>query len=120
PGVSPLTMTGVTAVPDTLPGVTAVGVARTLRERLLGPDPSSRAARWAWWGPLLAMLVGGVLRVVNLGHPRQLVFDETYYVKQGWSMILFGHERRVRAGLDEPDVLFTAGTPDVWGPEPDM
>lgn len=91
-----------------------------LRERLLGPVASSREVRWAWWGPLLAMTIGGALRFFRLGHPPQLVFDETYYVKQGWSMILFGHERRVRRGLDEPDELFTAGTPDVWGPEPDM
>jgi len=66
------------------------------------------------------MAVGGVLRLVNLGHPHQLVFDETYYVKQGWSMILFGHERRVRSGPQGPDVLFTAGTPGVWGPGADV
>jgi len=100
--------------------VTAAADLPRLRERLLGVAPSRTALRWGWWGPLLAMVVGGVLRFVNLGHPHQLVFDETYYVKQGWSMMLFGHERRVRSDLEEPDVLFTAGTPDVWGPEPDM
>ncbi len=109
-----------TAATQTRPGSTAVATRPPLRERLLGTPPTAGSVRWGWWGPLLAMAVGGVLRLVNLGHPHQLVFDETYYVKQGWSMILFGHERRVRSGLEEPDVLFTAGTPDVWGPEPDM
>ena len=94
--------------------------AAALRDRLLGPQPSRREVRWAWWGPLLAMAVGGVLRFWRLGEPARLVFDETYYVKQAWSLWLFGHERKVRAGLEEPDELFTNGTPDVWGNQPDM
>lgn len=101
-------------------GVTAPTAPASLRERLLGPAPGRREARWAWYGPLIAMALGGIARMVNLGRPHQLVFDETYYVKQGWSMMLFGHERRVREGLEEPDELFTDGTADVWGPEPDM
>ena len=91
-----------------------------LRERLLEPAARSRADRWAWWGPLLAMVLGGVIRMVNLGHPHQLVFDETYYVKQGWSLIQHGTEMDIRAGLEEPDELFTAGNPDVFGTVPDM
>lgn len=101
-------------------GVTAPTARSLLRERLLGPAPGRREARWAWYGPLIAMALGGIARMVNLGRPHQLVFDETYYVKQGWSMILYGYERRVRAGLDKPDELFTNGNADVWGPEPDM
>ncbi len=91
-----------------------------LTQRLVGAMPSPREVRWAWWGPLIAMAIGGALRFFRLGHPHQLVFDETYYVKQAWSMISFGYERHVRAGLEKPDELFTNGSPDVFGTEADM
>ncbi len=32
-------------------------------------------------------VVGGLMRFWSLGRPDQLVFDETYYVKQGVSML---------------------------------
>ena len=62
--------------------------------------------------PLIAAVIGGILRFWNLGDPHQLVFDETYYVKQGWSMILFGVEMRNDPVLNEAkqiDQNFTAG-----------
>jgi dolichyl-phosphate-mannose-protein mannosyltransferase len=92
----------------------------SLAARLLGAAPDPRQARWAWWGPLVAMVVGGALRFYRLGHPDTLVFDETYYVKQGWSLVLYGHEREVRDDLEEPNELFTNGTGDIWGPDPDL
>nr|WP_228386447.1 phospholipid carrier-dependent glycosyltransferase [Ornithinicoccus halotolerans] len=91
-----------------------------LRRRLLGPEPGPRHRLWGWLGPLLVTAVAAVLRFFRLEHPHQLVFDETYYVKQAWSLVLHGHEREVRGGLEEPDALFTAGTPDVWGTAADM
>ena len=94
----------------------------SLRARLLGPSPAALAGqrRVAALGILVVTLVGGALRFWRLGHPSRLVFDETYYVKQAWSLVLFGHEREVRSDLDEPDVLFTAGTPNVFGDQPDL
>ncbi|UJH70583.1 dolichyl-phosphate-mannose--protein mannosyltransferase [Ornithinimicrobium sp. INDO-MA30-4] len=86
----------------------------------MGAAASARESRWAWWGPLLAMLVGGVLRFVNLGQIHRLIFDETYYVKQGWSLIQFGYERDIKDDLEEPDELFTNGTADVFGSAPDL
>jgi len=94
--------------------------ASDLRRRLLGPPPVPVRARWAWLGVVLATVVGGALRFFRLGHPAQLVFDETYYVKQGWSLMRFGYERDIREGLEEPDELFTAGDPDVFGSTPDL
>lgn len=93
---------------------------QALTHRLLGAAASARESRWAWWGPLLAMLVGGVPRFVNLGQIHRLIFDETYYVKQGWSLIQFGYERDIKEGLEEPDELFTNGTADVFGSAPDL
>ncbi len=53
-----------------------------LRRRLLGDPPVQ--VLLGWLGPALAALVGGILRLWDLGNPHQLVFDETYYVKQAW------------------------------------
>ena len=81
-----------------------------LRRRLLGEPPGQ--VLFGWLGPLIAAVIGGVLRFWNLGDPHQLVFDETYYVKQGWSMILFGVEMRNDPVLNDAkqiDQNFTAG-----------
>ncbi|WP_323132189.1 dolichyl-phosphate-mannose--protein mannosyltransferase [Kineococcus indalonis] len=87
------------------------------RERLLGAEAETTAEPW-WrgWVPLLVVTaIGGLLRFWRLGEPHQLVFDETYYVKQGWSLLQHGVELRNDPALGStPDALFTAGTPDVF------
>ncbi|WP_030788809.1 dolichyl-phosphate-mannose--protein mannosyltransferase [Streptomyces sp. NRRL S-920] len=51
------------------------------------------AVRWsAWAGPLLITLVAGVMRFWNLGSPRDVIFDETYYAKDAWGLIHRGFE----------------------------
>lgn len=89
-----------------------------LRLRLLGFRPTD--VLWGWVGPLLMAGLGGILRFWSLGRPHQLVFDETYYVKQGVSMLDHGVEMRVPDSLKTPDVLFTHGTTTVFGTEGDM
>jgi len=89
-----------------------------LQARLLGFRPTDTL--WGWLGPLFFALVGGVMRFWALDRPHQLVFDETYYVKQGVSMLEYGVEMRVPDTIKKPDELFTAGTPDVFGTEGDL
>ncbi|HET8600423.1 MAG TPA: phospholipid carrier-dependent glycosyltransferase [Segeticoccus sp.] len=91
-----------------------------LRERLLGPRPSRHEVLWAWLGPLIAMAVGGFLRFWHLGRPHQLVFDETYYVKQAYSFIRYGDARATLSNLKTPDALFTHGDVNVYGNQPEM
>jgi dolichyl-phosphate-mannose-protein mannosyltransferase len=55
-------------------------------------------------------LLGGVLRFVRLGEPGTLVFDETYYVKDAYSMLQSGYER---AWPEDANDSFNAGNPDV-------
>ncbi|MFJ6003461.1 dolichyl-phosphate-mannose--protein mannosyltransferase [Arthrobacter sp. NPDC092385] len=55
-------------------------------------------------------LIGGVLRFVRLGEPGSLVFDETYYVKDAYSMLQSGYEREWPENANES---FNAGNPDV-------
>ncbi|WP_372514355.1 dolichyl-phosphate-mannose--protein mannosyltransferase [Streptomyces fragilis] len=50
-------------------------------------------ARWnGWVGPLLVTLVAGLLRFRDLGSPRAVMFDETYYAKDAWALVHRGFE----------------------------
>ncbi|PPK97282.1 dolichyl-phosphate-mannose-protein mannosyltransferase [Kineococcus xinjiangensis] len=87
-----------------------------LRTRLLGGPSEIDGESWrrAWLPLLLITAIGGFLRFWQLGRPHQLVFDETYYVKQAYSLLLRGFELRNDPGLETPDASFTAGTPYVF------
>lgn len=79
-----------------------------LVSRLLGAAAPGGALRWVLI--LLPAVLAGVLRFVRLGEPGSLVFDETYYVKDAYSMLQSGYERQ---WPDEANESFNAGTPDV-------
>ncbi len=83
------------------------------RERLLGPPLTTtareRLAGWLW--ALAVTALAGVLRFWHLGTPHQLVFDETYYVRNAWTMLATGIEMRWPEGTD---VDFAAGNVDVY------
>ncbi|MCC5032973.1 phospholipid carrier-dependent glycosyltransferase [Streptomyces sp. WAC 00631] len=62
---------------------------------LLGVDPytAEKLVRWAAWaGPLLVALLAGALRFWHLGSPDAVIFDETYYAKDAWSLLQLGYE----------------------------
>ncbi|WP_234347493.1 dolichyl-phosphate-mannose--protein mannosyltransferase [Streptomyces specialis] len=57
------------------------------------PAAAARLARWGGWGgPLLVACFAGLLRFVNLGSPNAVIFDETYYAKDAWSLLKRGYE----------------------------
>ncbi|MFI6564938.1 dolichyl-phosphate-mannose--protein mannosyltransferase [Streptomyces sp. NPDC050534] len=59
----------------------------------IGPRPARRLARsMGWLGPLLVAVFAGALRFWHLGSPRAVVFDETFYAKDSWSMLRLGYE----------------------------
>jgi len=71
--------------------------------------------RWrAWAGPIAVTVLAAVLRLVNLGSPRSLVFDETYYVKDAYTLLNLGYEGQWPEGADD---LFNAGTVDIFTSE---
>ncbi|MDP5227353.1 MULTISPECIES: phospholipid carrier-dependent glycosyltransferase [Arthrobacter] len=87
----------------------------SLRERLLGPvqswrDYSPSLRLWFWLGPVLTAVLGGVLRFVRLGDPHSLVFDETYYVKDAYSLLQSGFERN---WAGEANAAFNRGDPSL-------
>ncbi|HET8878906.1 MAG TPA: phospholipid carrier-dependent glycosyltransferase [Arthrobacter sp.] len=86
-----------------------------LTQRLVGNlsswrdyPPSLRL--WFWLIPTLTAILGGVLRFVRLDSPHNLVFDETYYVKDAYSYLVSGYER---AWPDKANDSFIAGNPGI-------
>ena len=57
-------------------------------------------------GILAITLLGALIRFGNLTNPQALIFDETYYVKDAFTLGLFGSERE---WVDDPNPAFEAG-----------
>ncbi len=73
---------------------------------------SARVQRAARWGaPALVVVTAAVTRLWGLGHPSTLVFDETFYVKDAWTLTNLGYEASWPA---EADALFNAGQTDIY------
>lgn len=95
-----------------------------LRLRLLGVRPTDTIAGLV--SAAVVAVYGGILRFWHLGQPGTLIFDETYYVKQAWSLIRYGHERKVLDHLAAKDAspkvdeVWASGTPDVFGANADF
>ena len=61
-----------------------------LRARLMTPMPGDRL--WGWIGPLLVTAFAAILRFNRLSVPNAVIFDETYYAKDAWSILQHGVE----------------------------
>ena len=72
------------------PAADEAGRLSVLRARLAAPMPDDRP--WGWLGPLLVTAFGTWLRFDRLAIPRAVVFDETYYAKDAWSILQHGVE----------------------------
>ncbi len=64
-------------------------------------NPGGRRA-WAIGVPLAVTALAAVTRLWNLGHPQALVFDETFYVKDGWSLVNLGYSANWPQNADGP------------------
>ena len=77
-------------------------------ERLYPPMPSFG---WrGWLGPLIVTAIAAVIRLVHLGRPNAVSFDETYYPKDAWALLRFGVEHK--AVENHKDLMLSAG--DNW------
>ncbi|MEJ3403689.1 phospholipid carrier-dependent glycosyltransferase [Rathayibacter sp. YIM 133350] len=70
-----------------------------------------RQRLWYWGAPLVVTLLAAVLRLWNLGNPHSLVFDETFYVKDGYTLWNLGYEASWPADADK---AFNAGNTDIY------
>ena len=80
-----------------------------LRARLVSPLPDDRP--WGWLGPLLVTAFGTFLRFNRLRVPRALIFDETYYVKDGWSVLQHGVELNL---VPNANAIIQAGHTNIF------
>ncbi|MEU1737650.1 phospholipid carrier-dependent glycosyltransferase, partial [Streptosporangium sp. NPDC020072] len=69
-----------------------------------------------WLGPLFVAALGAFLRFDRLGLPKAVVFDETFYAKDAYSLSLFGVERATLGDASNPisDRMLIAGNTDIW------
>lgn len=68
---------------------------------------------WMWGGPLVVIVVATLLRLVGLSYPHELVFDETYYVKDAWTLMHLGYEGSWGA---DANTSFNLGDPNTYSP----
>ncbi|WP_051171935.1 dolichyl-phosphate-mannose--protein mannosyltransferase [Microbacterium indicum] len=68
---------------------------------------SERAARIASWAvPVAVTAVAAATRIIGVGGPHELIFDETYYVKDAWTLLHLGYEAQWG---DDPNPAFESG-----------
>ena len=92
------------------------GAAAMRRETFHAGMWATRAPLWMWPALLVITGIGAALRFFRLGFPHRLIFDETYYVKDGYSVFNFGYERSWPENADDS---FNAGDPSVIEPTPE-
>src|SRR6266568_2800354 len=93
--------------------VLRIGVYELLWARLAAPMPEDRP--WGWLGPLLVTAFGAFLRFDRLRVPKALIFDETYYAKDAWSILKHGVELK----LLKPEIanpMIVAGHTNFFAP----
>lgn len=76
-----------------------------------------RIALWAtrpnffWLGTLGITVFGGIIRFLDLGSPNVLIFDETYYVKDAYTL---GQNGAEQAWPENPNPAFEQGMVDSY------
>ncbi|WP_150308127.1 dolichyl-phosphate-mannose--protein mannosyltransferase [Planctomonas psychrotolerans] len=96
----------------TLAAPSDAGSRRGLRSRLSHRvPPALRHRLWDWGGPAFVVLLAAVLRLWNLGTPHELMTDETFYVKDAYTLLNLGYES---AWPDDADARFEAGSTDIF------
>jgi dolichyl-phosphate-mannose-protein mannosyltransferase len=104
-------MTATEADMPAMPAADQASRLAVLRARLGAPMPDDRL--WGWLGPLLVTAFGAFLRFDRLQVPRALVFDETYYAKDAWSILHHGVELNL---VSNANSIIQAGHTNIFAP----
>ncbi len=84
-------------------------------ERLRDGQSELRDRLAGWVVTISITVVAFCIRLVNLGYPNKLVFDETYYAKDGWTLWRFGYEKDWPKNANDSIVI---GDVDVYSDTP--
>lgn len=83
------------------------------------PAPPRARVGWArlrpWAGPAAVTVLAAGARLWALDRPAELVFDETYYVKDAWTLLHLGYEAAWPEGADP---AWAAGEPGGYLADP--
>jgi len=90
----------------------AAGRIAELRARLMSPMPDDRL--WGWIGPLLVTAFAAFFRFNRLAIPRAIIFDETYYAKDAWSILKHGVEWNIVQPVSYANSLIIAGHTNIF------
>src|SRR5215510_13839594 len=82
-----------------------------LRARLMSPMPDDRL--WGWLGPLLVTAFAAFFRFNRLSVPHALIFDETYYAKDAWSILQHGVEWNL---VPKANDIILSGSANIFFP----
>ena len=80
-----------------------------LAERLSPPFYPEFFRGAGWILPLAVTFIGGVMRFWDLARPNKIIFDETYYAKDGWSMWVYGWEHNWQTSAKADPSLAVGG-----------
>lgn len=86
----------------------------TTVERLRDGQLALRDRLNGWVVTIVITLAAFILRLVNLGYPNKIVFDETYYAKDAWTLWLFGYERSWPDPAEATNASVAAGNVDIY------
>ena len=80
-------------------------------------DDPGAARLYSWLGPALVVLLAAVLRLWSLNNAHDLMnqFDETYYVKDAWTLSRLGYEGAWPSGANE---RFLSGDVNSFSTDP--
>ena len=84
-----------------------------LGERLVPPYYPEFFRGAGWILPLIVTFIGGFMRFWDLARPNKIIFDETYYAKDSWSMYIYGWEHSWTQNANS--ALQISGSPGTEG-----
>ncbi len=82
-------------------------------------EPPTRPDPFPGWAASIAVtLLALFLRLWEIGTPKAMLFDETYYAKDAWSLLRFGYVRSYVEDADEQ--LLSGTTTGLWTDDPSL
>ncbi|MGH3472822.1 MAG: dolichyl-phosphate-mannose--protein mannosyltransferase [Nocardioidaceae bacterium] len=81
---------------------------------------------WGWMWPLLVMVLAGFLHFFNVATPHNITFDETYYAKDAYSLLIKHYattfvDNPNTKNINEADQIINSGsTKGIFAGQPNM
>ncbi len=96
-----------------------------LRRRLT-PLHHGRDPVWGWLAPIIITALAGIVQFWSLTTPHHLTFDETYYAKDGYSLLVkhyastFVNDGNDKNGNEADEIINSGSTKDIFGDDPNL